>query len=51
MDQSIFADNNVIGFSPHNWWPASTSKANTVKINVDEITLDFLMFYNKGITK
>lgn len=39
--KKIFVDNNKIGFSPQNWWAATTCKAKTVYINRDEIILNF----------
>ena len=49
MDQKMFADNNTDGFSPHNCWAACSNKANIVSINLDEIILNFLSFYNEFV--
>ena len=55
--KEIFADNNIIGYFSHRCPEASSSKANTININVDKIICrvcwksrnNFSMFYNKHI--
>ena len=39
--KEIFADNTIIGFSPHNYQVVFSSNANTVSINMGEIILNF----------
>lgn len=42
-------DNSKLGFLFHIWWAASTSKANTIYINTDEIIRNFFTFYSREI--
>lgn len=45
--KEVFADNNIIDFSLHSFWAVPISYASTICIIVDEIILNFLMFYNE----
>lgn len=59
MAQVIFVDNNITGFSTHSCRVPSTSKANAMNINVNEIIgigcwknrNEFSMFYSNEITE
>ena len=57
--KDTFMINNIVSFSPHCCWAASSSKAKHIDVNIDEITRrgcwknrkNFLKFYDKEITE
>ena len=54
-----FVKNNIIEFSPHSCWAASTSKAKSIEVNIDDIITrgcwkrreNFFKFYDKNMVK
>lgn len=48
--KKTFAENNLIGFSPHTCQAASTRKVNLINMDVDEIILNFSKFYKRQLT-
>ena len=57
--KDIFIVNNIVNFSPHSCWAASSSKAKQIHVNIDEIISrscwknrkNVFKFYDKEITK
>ena len=57
--KDIFILNNIVNFSAHSSWAASSSKARCININIDEIIRrgcwknrkNFLKYYDKEITE
>ena len=55
--KDIFMINNIVNFSPHSCWSASSSKAKHIDVNIDEITRrgcwknhkNLFKFYDKEI--
>ena len=57
--KDIFIVNNIVNFSPHSCWAASSSKAKQVDVNIDEIIgggcwkdrKNFFKFHDEEITE
>ena len=57
--KDIFILNNIVNFSAHSCWVASSSKARCININIDEIIRrgcwknmkNFFKYYDKEITE